>query len=313
MNYKSKILLGAIALLIITISTAAYAQEANPIEGRWDMIITQNGEEKPSWLEIRHSGYNTLVGRFVYLNGSARPISEVKVKDGKFSFAIPPQWEQSKTNLEFEGKLEGDQLKGTLLYIDGKTYNWIASRAPNLPYAKNPVWGKPKKLFNGKNLNGWQAIGDNQWIVESGVLKSSKAGANLVTNDKFMDFKLHVEFRYPKGSNSGIYLRGRYEVQITDSKGLEPSDIQFAGVYGFLTPNEMVAKDAGEWQAYDITLIGNRVTIVANGSSVITDQIIPGITGGALDSKEGEPGPFLIQGDHGPIELRNIVVTPLVK
>ena len=150
-------------------------------------------------------------------------------------------------------------------------------------------------------------------VVESGVLKSPKSGANLVTDDTFMDFKLHIEFRYPKGSNSGIYLRGRYEIQIVDSKGLEPSDILFGGVYGFLTPNEMVAKDADEWQSYDITLIGNRVTIVANGSSIITDQIIPGITGGALDSNEGDSGPFLIQGDHGPIEFRNIIVTPLVK
>ena len=127
-----------------------------------------------------------------------------------------------------------------------------------------------------------------------------------------MDFKLHLEFRIPEGSNSGIYLRGRYEVQITDSKGMEPSDIQFAGVYGFLTPNEMAAKSAGEWQTYDIVLIGRRVTIIANGVPVIVDQIIPGITGGAIDSKEGEPGPILIQGDHGPIELRNIVITPRV-
>ena len=87
----------------------------------------------------------------------------------------------------------------------------------------------------------------------------------------------------------------------------------FGGLYGFLTPNEMVAKSAGEWQAYDITLIGRRVTIVANGKTIINDQIIPGITGGAMDSDEGEPGPFMLQGDHGPIEFRNIVVTPLMK
>jgi hypothetical protein len=198
-------------------------------------------------------------------------------------------------------------------YTDGKTYNWTATRAPILAYTKNPVWGSPIELFNGKDLDGWHTSGEkNQWVVESGILTSPKPGANLISDEKFTDFKLHLEFRYPKEGNSGMYLRGRYEVQITDSKGMEPSNIQFGGIYGFLTPNEMVAKDAGEWQTYDITLIGNRVSVIGNGVSIINDQIIPGITGGAIDSKEGEPGPFLIQGDHKPIEFRKIIVTPIL-
>ncbi len=298
--------------LILASTTLTFAQQINPIEGRWDMVISQEGEELPSWLEIRHSGSRTLVGRFVYAMGSARPISEVKMKDGKFSFAIPPQWEDGNTYMEFEGIMNGDVLKGTMLYTNGQTYNWVATRAPQLEYTKNPKWGKPIKLFNGKDLSGWQAMGENQWIAESGVLKSPKSGSNLVSDQKFNDFKLHLEFKYPQGSNSGVYLRGRYEVQIMDSKGAEPSDVEYSGVYGFLTPSEVAAKAAGEWQEYDITLIGRRVTVVANGTTVISDQIIPGITGGALDSKEGEPGPLYFQGDHGPIEFRNIIVTPRV-
>jgi hypothetical protein len=109
-----------------------------------------------------------------------------------------------------------------------------------------------------------------------------------------------------------VYLRGRYEVQVEDNKGLEPSSTYFGGIYGFLTPNEMVAKSPGEWQSYDITLIGRRVTVVANGKTIINDQIIPGITGGAIDSKEGNPGPIYLQGDHGPIEYRNMKLTPVV-
>ena len=175
------------------------------------------------------------------------------------------------------------------------------------------VWGAPIALFNGENLNGWSAMGENQWIVDTGILKSPKSGSNLVSNQEFTNFKLHVEFKYPEGSNSGIYLRGRHEVQIEDNKGLSPSSTLFGGVYGFLTPNEMAAKAAGEWQAYDITLNGNRVSIVANGKAIISDQTIPGITGGALNSKEGEPGPLLIQGDHGPIAFRSIVITPELK
>ncbi len=309
MNFKIKNTLFLSGLLVfILLAKCTYGQESNPLEGRWDLVIDKAGKEIPSWLEVRHSGNHTLIGRFVYANGSARPISEVKYAEGKFSFTIPTQWEKEIANLEFNGSIKNDSIKGTMLYSDGKTYNWAGSKAPALVHDMNPKWGKPEPIFNGKDLTGWHAMGPNQWIVENAILKSPKSGSNLVTDKKFMDFKLHIEFKYPKESNSGIYLRGRYEVQIADTKGMEPYDIYLGGVYGFLPPNEMVAKDAGEWQSYDITLIGRRVTIVANGTAIITDQVIPGITGGALDSKEGEPGPFLIQGDHGPIEFRNITV-----
>ena len=119
---------------------------------------------------------------------------------------------------------------------------------------------------------------------------------------------MQLEVRYPKGSNSGIYLRGRYEVQVEDSYGKDPSSILFGAVYGFLTPNQMAAKPAGEWQKFDITLIGRRVTVSINGKTIIHDQIIPGITGGALDSHEGLPGPIMLQGDHGKVEYRNISI-----
>jgi hypothetical protein len=307
MSMSSSFRLIVVLLFITAFSVSSFAQK--PIEGRWDLVVAKDGKELPSWLEVRHSGTHTLVGRFCYAFGSARPVSEVKFNGGKFSFAIPPQWEPGSTNMEFKGTVEGDSLHGTMLYTDGKTYAWKGVRAPALRHDMNPTWNKPTIAFNGKDLTGWHAMGENQWIVEGGVLKSPKSGANLVTDNAYMDFKLHIEFRYPKGSNSGVYLRGRYEVQVTDSKGLEPYDDQFSGIYGFLPANEMVAKAAGEWQSYDITLIGRRVTVVANGSSVITDQVIPGITGGALNSKEGEPGPILIQGDHGPIEYRNIIIT----
>jgi len=287
------------------------AQEANPLEGRWNLTISQEGKNLPSWLEIRHSGNHTLVGRFVYAFGSARPVAELKLKDGKFSFEIPPQWEPGDANMKFEGALKEDKLEGKMVYTNGESYNWEASRSPDLPYNANPVWSETISLFNGQDLSGWKAMGENQWQVEEGILTSPKSGANLVSEEKFTDFKLHVEFRYPEGSNSGIYLRGRYEVQIADNKGLAPSNIYFGGIYGFLTPNEMVAKKAGEWQSYDITLIGRRVSIVANGKTIITDQIIPGMTGGALDNNEAAPGPILIQGDHGAVEFRKITITPI--
>jgi hypothetical protein len=310
MKLHSAFLITSMFLFTIVIANTATAQNKSPFIGRWDMVITQEGKELPSWLEITLSGRSTLVGRFVYAFGSARPISEVKVKDGKFNFSIPVQWEPGANDMKFEGELIGNDLTGSMIYSDGKNYTWKGTRAQTVPYNPSIVWGAPVALFNGENLNGWSAMGTNQWVVENGILKSPKSGANLVSDKEFKNFKLHVEFKYPKGSNSGIYLRGRHEVQIEDNIGMEPSSLLFGGVYGFLTPNDMAAKAPGEWQTYDITLNGNRVSIVANGKAIITEQTIPGITGGALNSNEGEPGPILIQGDHGPIEFRSIVITP---
>ena len=120
----------------------------------------------------------------------------------------------------------------------------------------------------------------------------------MVTEHKFTDFKLHTEYRYPKGSNSGVYLRGRYEVQIEDDHGDVADSHGSGGVYGFLTPAVNAAKKPGEWQTLDVTLVGRVVTVELNGERVIDRQTIPGITGGALDGNEGEPGPILLQGDR---------------
>jgi hypothetical protein len=284
-------------------------QDTSIIEGRWDITVYGSEKEFPSWLEVRRSGLHTLVGRFVGGGGSARPISKVNFSDGKMSFSIPPQWENENNDLFVEGSLQGDSLTGSMIAPDGKKYRWVGLCAPSLRRETEPVWGNPVSLFNGHDLKGWHALGKNQWKAESGILRSPESGSNIATDETFTDFKLHVEFRYPKGSNSGVYLRGRYEVQIEDSKGMEPLNDQLGSIYGFLAPTEMLAKDPGEWQSYDITLVGRLVTVVVNGKTVICNREIPGITGGALNSKEGEPGPIYFQGDHGPIDFRNIEIT----
>ena len=306
-----------VSAAILVLSVAAKADRlpydtafSSTLEGRWDMTIDMAGREVPSWLEVRHSGLSTLVGDFVGSGGSARPVSKINFNDGKLSFTIPPQWETGN-DVSVEGALQGGNLNGTILLPNGKTYHWSAVRAPKLRRAVQPVWGKSIQLLNGKDLKGWHPAGTtNQWKVVNGVLISPKSGSNLVTDESFTDFKLHIEFRYGKGSNSGVYLRGRYEIQIADNKGQEPLKDYLGAIYGFIAPAEMVAKDPGEWQSYDVTLVGRMVTVVANGKTVICNQEIPGITGGAINSKEGEPGPLLLQGDHGPIEFRNIVLTP---
>jgi hypothetical protein len=287
------------------------AAEDAPI-GRWDITLQTPAGGVPSWLEIRRSGSRALVGRFVGVTGSARPISRIEAKDGELHFAIPAQWENGAEDLSFHGRVQGDRMIGSLTFPDRKRHDLTAVRAPSLrkPAEATVRWGDPIRLFNGTDLSGWRALGESRWQVADGVLRNTAGGgANLVTERKFTDFKLHVELRLPAGSNSGVYLRGRYEVQIADPLG-EPASDGLGAVYGFIAPGEDAGKGPDQWQSLDITLIGRRITVMVNDKTVICDQEIPGITGGALDSDEGAPGPLLLQGDHGPVEFRNLILTP---
>lgn len=277
--------------------------------GRWDLTLAESN--RPSWLEVKLSGSRALVGSFVSHSGSARPVALVTVTGESFRFAIPPQWEQGTGELIVEGTLADGRISGTITEPSGTKAAFTGVRAPALVREGVVRWGTPINIFNGRDLSGWKpSVGANQWKVISGILTNTASGANLITERTFTDFKLHVEFRVPKSGNSGIYLRGRHELQVEDSKGMEPYSTHTGGVYGFISPNTNAAGDAGAWQTYDVTLVGRLITVVLNGKTVISMQVIPGITGGALDSREGEPGPIYLQGDHTAVEYRKIVLTP---
>ena len=300
------------ALLLAALAPfgASRSQEnAPPIIGRWDLTFQRpNGPMSSGWLEVQHSGTKTLVGRFVGLSGSARPISEVQVTGNDLRFTIPLQWERSDGPVTVTARLENDRLTGTMTIGSAAPIPFTGVRAPALRRAAAPQWDKAEPIFNGRDLAGWHVAGGaNEWEADNGILRNRKSGGNLVTDAKFTDFKLHVEFRYQAGGNSGVYLRGRYEVQVFDS-GDELAVGSLGAVYGYLEPSDAVAKKPGEWQTFDITLVGRMVTVVLNGTTIISNREIPGPTGAALDSDEGAPGPLLLQGDHTAIEYRNITI-----
>jgi hypothetical protein len=306
----------AAALMIAAVGYPVTSAQSNDpsaaLIGRWNLVVQRGTQTSPSWLEVERSGSRTLVGRFVGSGGSARPVGKIEFTDGTFRFAIPPQWESNPHDITFEGRIENDRIAGSMTMGDGQVVTWSGTRAPSLRRTGAPDWGDPVTLFDGRSLEGWQPVGrgDSEWRAVNGILENAKSGANLRSSQVFDDFRLQLEFRVPKGANSGVYLRGRYELQIDDAVGVEPSSHHLGGLYGFIAPSENVARPAGEWQTMDVTLVGRMLTFVLNGTTVICNQEIPGITGGALDSAEGEPGPLLLQGDHGPVEFRNIVVTP---
>jgi hypothetical protein len=284
-----------------------------PFLGRWDLTLTAPDREYPSWLEIRQEN-GVLTARMVSRWGHARALPKIEVSNGTLTFVSPKEEEDRKTDMVFEGRLVGNTLTGTTTGPDGTPWQWTGQRAPSLQRKSAPKWGKAIPLFNGKDLTGWSMQNPNPaatWKVEDGTLVSPGHGPELINDSKFEDFKLHIEFNCPPNANSGVYLRGRYEVQVETNSIQEPSSHHTGGVYGFLAPSPELPRKPGEWQSFDLTLVGRMITVVQNGQTIINNQEIPGITGGALDSHEELPGPIYLQGsEDGHTAYRNIVITP---
>ncbi len=303
-----------IAMLFTGAVTAAEPDEpfADPVLGRWDLTVEGADGAYPSWLEVRLRTESQLMAEFVGRFGSVRHASAVSFADGELQVRVPVQYERDGDELVFTGVLADGMLSGTVDNGVGTSLAWSAVRAPLLPRTEVARWGEPVELIR-EDLSGWHPRFDQHtgcWSVSNGILSATPPCVDIVSDATFDDFRLQLEFRYPPGSNSGVYLRGRYEVQIQDDRGKAIDPLRIGGLYGFIAPQANAAGAPDEWQSMDITLVGRRLTVVLNGSEVITAREIPGITGGALDSDEGSAGPLMLQGDHGPIEFRSIVVTP---
>jgi hypothetical protein len=285
---------------------------ADALLGRWDLTVEgTDGASYPSWLEVRLRTEGELMGRFVGRFGSVRYVSEIDFAAGRLTMQVPVQYERRAEPLRFEGAVRGDRIEGTTRDETGTTVRFNAARAPALLRSKPPTWSEAASLLNGRDLAGWtprSAEHAGCWSVAGGVLTATPPCVDLATDEQFEDFQLHAELRFPQGSNSGVYLRGRYEVQIQDDAGKALDPLRMGGVYGFIAPSVAAARPAGEWQTLDVELVGRTVTVVLNGLTIIDAQEIPGITGGALDSDEGAPGPIMLQGDHGPIEFRSMTI-----
>lgn len=320
----------ASAAVALSVGAWAYARErgfesagattasdsAKAFLGRWDLTLKDGSREYPSWLELSQEGSH-LVAQFVGRWGNARPLPRAEVLNEKLTFVSPKEEEGAQADMVFAGTLSGKMLSGTVNGPDGKTWQWTGERSPALVRAKPPKWGTPVELFNKKDLTGWHMSDPNAekvWKVENGELITPGNGPELINDGKYEDFKLHVEFNCGDQSNSGVYLRGRYEVQIETDSIDEPPSHHMGGVYGFLMATPEQPRKPGTWQTYDITLLGRMVTVVQNGQTIINNKEIPGITGGALDSHEELPGPIYLQGsEKGRVAFRSIVLTPAEK
>jgi hypothetical protein len=292
--------------------------------GRWDINV--NGLPSPPrawWLEVSGAGTNTLKGKFVGAPlGELDEITKLSISDGELRFVLEARFRREHTAEKglYWARMEEGKLKGTFeIEGDPSSYlEWIGIRAPALPDKDDGTWkkGDPIVLFDGHDLSGWQPASAGRppgWTVKDGILTNSSNAINLVSEKKIWNFSLDVEYRILPRSNSGIALRGRYELQLFDDPDRPASNRGSGAILGRIAPTMNASYSAGEWQTLSVRLIGRQVTVIFNGIRVIDRQTIDGPTAIALDANESEPGPILLQGDRGQVEFRKLVVYPLIK
>ena len=304
-----KLAVGACALLW---SIAGVAGQ-NPFTGRWNLSGTGEHADHVYWLEITEEG-GILKGMFLNRGGSPVALPEIKVEKGELIFRVagPPE----KPGAEFRARLQGGRLVGRSLDGD-RTINWVGTRPPTWPAADANAphtFGTPVQLFDGRSLETWELQHKDRpsgWVVADGMMSNEPKANNLISKEKFRDFRLDAEYKLEKDSNSGIYLRGRYELQVLDDFGKAPESHGHMAVYAWTPARVNASKPPGEWQVVEATLVGNRVSVTLNGQRVHDNTPIQAITGGALDADETAPGPIMIQGDHGRVWFRKLVVTPI--
>ena len=313
-------------LIAVQCVIARPAPAASPVdearaEGTWRWSWTdQAGTERKRVLKVRKEG-GKLVASVSADDGEERPAKEVRLEGKTLRVLHSRERDGETVEVVYEGKIDGDSIEGTVTF-GSVSRPWTPRRDAAPPAEKSDGW---TPLIKGYNLaeSGWKLRHEpgekhkNSWTLKDGVLTNTvpegAGGIDLVHHEKLLDFELHVEFRIPKGSNSGVYLRGSYEVQVDDAQGRKDlSDKMCGAIYGLQAPSVNAAGAPGEWQSFDIRLEKNKVTVTHNGKKIIEGFELKSETGGSLDEvKHGEPGPIMLQGDHGNVEYRNIKVRPL--
>lgn len=326
------------AMILLALSvccTAVFASvSANPYIGRWALTIPGGGA---GWLGVEQKN-GQLKASILWGGGSVVPVDDAKM-DGNNLLLIRIHKNRRRdgkvdeTKEKIIAKVSGDELSLTQIMPrrDGKGENrsdFTGKRIPPLPSMPDlskVKYGKPIKLFNGENLDGWKLTNPGQvsgWSVEDGILVNNPkqtegqphiSYGNLRTEAEFKDFNLKLEVKVQKGQNSGVYLRGIYEVQVSDAYGRKLDSHNMGGVYSRITPMVSAEKPAGQWQSLDITLLDRHVTVKLNGKLIIDNQPLMGCTGGALWSDQFKPGPIYLQGDHTGINYRNIVLKEIIQ
>jgi hypothetical protein len=313
-------LLTLVAALFVAAVILPGAAQQQGFLGRWNLTGTGEDSNRIYWLEVTEQN-GQLAGKFLNRGGSPVALPKIAVEEGKTGKELVWQLapgSDKQPGAIFRATLENGKLVGTTKAGE-RTVNFTGVRPPTWPKSDanaKHTYGKPVELIDTK---AWDTTFDTQpsnypikWSVQDGALTNDPPTRNLVSKQKFKDFRLQAEYKLTEKSNSGIYLRGRYELQVLDDYGKPAEEHGHMAIYAWKAPLVNASKPAGEWQAADIVIVGNRVSATLNGQKVHDNSEIQAITGGALDADETAPGPIMIQGDHTKVWLRKLTVTPIV-
>lgn len=328
-----------VTFAVLFMTLGIYAHKTNPplpstvFDGMWGLDIESGGV---GWLNV-HSEQGFLDAELLWIGGSVLPVSHIYLADeNTLMITRTSQVEKNENRTHIVTstlriKKVGDELQGTMTSPKrngtGETVIAFTGKRmppmPTKPDLSKVSYGKPVKLFNAKDLTGWKMVdpkSKNGFKVINGDLVNDPVQpmegehisyGNLRTEQEFEDFNLKLEVNVPEGNNSGVYLRGLYEIQVVDSYGKPLDSHNMGAVYSRITPSEAAEKPAGEWQSLDITLVDRHVTVVFNGKKIIDNEAVYGPTGGAISADVLAAGPIYLQGDHGNVSYRNIVLTPV--
>ena len=296
---------------------------ADPVMGNWGAKLPYDEMFAGSIIFSRDAD-GAPKAFVLYRWGSPEWCTDVKVEGSSFSFRHP-------YGLLYRGTVDGDKMSAEIAPCDkeGKAKEpfkpFCGWRNPPIEPAntKDAKFGAPIDLLKD-GLAGWKPMNEKAkfgWSFKDGVLSNALGlkpdgswaggGANLMTKrSDFYDFNLEYDVRVPKGSNSGVYLRGRYECQVIDSYAKPLDRHNMAAYYGRVTPSVAAEKPAGEWQHVSVTLYKRHITVVLNGKTIIDNAPVTGVTGGAIDANEFVPGPLYLQGDHSDADFKNMILRP---
>lgn len=314
------------ALSVLLLSCCSLLAADKDFNGRWDITVPGEARNRAWWLEVNGAGTASPTGSFVGApGGQLDPITDLKIINGVLQFHFERAYRmkgddpKQKRVATYEARLVDGKLAGTQK-VDGHSdvTKWTGVRAPEIPEKDGPQWkeGKPVELFNGKNLSNWSGTDGKPpvgWTVADGLLKNSKEAKDIISHDKFWNFKMHVEYKVAHHSNSGIGLRNRYEIQIFGDHGEQTSVHGNGALYSRIVPAVNATLPPDEWQTLDVRLVGRVLTVVMNGKTLIDHKHVDGLTAVATDPNEAEPGAMSLQGDHGPVQVRKFTITPLTK